>query len=196
VPAEWPGNPYNRAKPVAGSGRGHVCGTREDFAGDAELDPDADTQYRPDGLPVCCDPVRELAGGMGCGVVATVSVSGDIDLTGTTCPAASPLALEQWYTWTAGTPGVFGHWYYPVPFPGAGNLYLHVSSITGAGAEIDVDSTGGCGAASAPFTQVFTAGVTTCPVLGSLAFFPNARLLAHDGTAHDAAYRWKLSASP
>jgi hypothetical protein len=119
VPAEWPGNPYNRAKSVPGSGAGHVCGTEEQFAGEAPLDPDADMQYRPDGLPVCCDPREELAGGAGGAPVDGVSVtSGPGDACGlgqTLHPGdtvsgslhlAPPLSAEVNWWVLSGTPGV------------------------------------------------------------------------------------------
>jgi len=88
--AEWPGEPYNRAKAVPGSGRGHVCGTEEQFAGESKFDPAADMVYRPDGLPTCCDPRLEVVGGAGAAPLASVAVP---PAPGPTCAAAGLLPL-------------------------------------------------------------------------------------------------------
>lgn len=128
VPAEWPGNPYNRAKAVPGSGRGHVCGTAEQFAGEAALDPDADMRYRPDGLPVCCDPVRELKGGAGGGVQASVGVVTPLT-PGATCGVGSvvPLGVTVGGPLSLGPPvsNEFNWWRFSAVFGTTYRVRLH-----------------------------------------------------------------------
>lgn len=50
------GSPHvtDNMRPVPGARGQHLCGTEQDFEFGAAFDPDADVQYRPDGLPVCC----------------------------------------------------------------------------------------------------------------------------------------------
>lgn len=53
---------YNRAKPIPGPRRTHVCGTREEHGqGGLFHDPRPPMIYQPSGLPLCCEPGRREA---------------------------------------------------------------------------------------------------------------------------------------
>lgn len=117
-PAEWPGNPYNAAKAVPGSGAGHVCGTEEQFAGEAQLDPDADMEYRPDGLPVCCDPRMELVGGAGGAPQDAVSVTAPDSEGGRTCAGSEPVAMSTLVRGVLPDPPLTSGWWKLTVTPG------------------------------------------------------------------------------
>lgn len=53
---------FNRAKPIPGPKRTHVCGTRQEHEIGGIYDPSRPPMiYQPSGLPLCCDPERREA---------------------------------------------------------------------------------------------------------------------------------------
>jgi len=84
-----------------GSGRGHVCGTEEQFREGAHYDPDAPpVLYGGSGLPHCCGLWPVLRGGAGAGGHAALVVMGGI--VGGTCdePALCELGVTYSSHWS------------------------------------------------------------------------------------------------
>ncbi len=65
--------PWNGEEEKPGASGGHRCGDDIDFEEGGLFEPELPpVEYRPDGLPVCCDPIMVGRGGAVAGGVATV----------------------------------------------------------------------------------------------------------------------------
>lgn len=63
------------ARAPAGTGRGHVCGTEEEFREGGTLEADLPpVDYGALGLPLCCEPPKRVRGGAGAGGRAALVV--------------------------------------------------------------------------------------------------------------------------
>jgi len=146
-------------KPVTkpGTGRGHVCGTREDFEQGGLYDPLLpDATYGVQGLPTCCGaavPVSAVVRDAG-----TVVVSFPVP-PGNTCATAKVLTIGVPETWTvaplgdhwfviAGTVGVAECWQYVTNSGGVTRQFLTGNSCAG----LNVLAELGPGLCSAPAT--------------------------------------------
>lgn len=104
-------------KPVArpGTGRGHVCGSEEDFREGGRYEPDEPpVVYGQQGLPQCCGaPVvgaATVVDGGRCGVASPI-------VPGNTCATATEIPLGEWLTARvpAGQTGWLSHQMAPTP---------------------------------------------------------------------------------
>ncbi len=97
----------NWQKTKAGSGRGHYCGTAEDFAEGGLYDPTLPpVEYSSNHLPVCCDVIQPaVLGGIGVGghVVPSYTPPPPPFTPGNTCATAAVAQLNTIYTFPSAT---------------------------------------------------------------------------------------------
>ena len=99
-----------------GSGRGHVCGTEEEFREGAHYDPDAPpVLYGGSGLPHCCGLWPVLRGGAGAGGRIGIVVAAAV-VPGPDCAGAAVIEFDTWYSATHPGSIFVVHWF-KVPGP-------------------------------------------------------------------------------
>lgn len=103
-----------RYAPV-GTGRGHICGTEDDFAHGGLRDTTIpDVRYAINGLPVCCNPAPTPRGGAAAGGSVVPSYTPAPPPAGQTCGTAGTLVMGQLRAQTSPTTPTADWWGFPV----------------------------------------------------------------------------------
>jgi len=157
-----------------GTGRGHVCGTREDFEEGGIYDPLApDATYGVQGLPTCCAATVPLSGGVADG--GSVSVSFTVP-PGSTCATAKVIGVGQPQTFTVGAFDT--HWFVTVGSVGVAECWRVVTNSGGVTRQF---LTGNSCAGLSVLAELFPGGCPAGATVRVVPFLNNVYLTMSGG---------------
>ncbi len=134
---------WQRTRPL--TGRGHFCGTADDFANGGVYDPNPPfVTYQPNLLPDCClFPEQHVDGGAAVGghVVPTYTPPPPPFVPGNTCATAAIANVDQYYTFPSSS--ALAQWIVLNRLPGAGGFYLLLYNDEGLFGPVGAELLGG-----------------------------------------------------